>query len=341
MTKILLAGDHFVLNRHLRDAIEAAAPGAALAFSELVLPWPLVPFGPVAEVDEASDCETELAAAIGDAEICVTQMAPFTERVFAAAPQLKLVCVTRGGSINVNLRAAEARGIRVQSAPGRNATATAEHTLSLMLSALRRLPQRHAGILDGEWRSDLYQYRDVAFEIEGSTIGLVGYGAVGSRVARIARGFGATVLVYDPFTRIDDSEQVRQVHTLPDLLAASRIVSLHARLTEESRGMIGAAEIASMPAGSILVNAARGGLLDYDAVCDALESGHLFGAAFDVFPSEPLPAESRLRSVPNLTMTPHLAGATKETAKRAAAIAATQVKQYLQTGRERPRFPAR
>jgi D-3-phosphoglycerate dehydrogenase len=334
MTRVLLAGDHFVLPELLRSAIDEALPTNDFEYSALELPWPVVPFGRVAEVDEASGTEDELIEALRGVEICVTQMAPFTERVLMAADALKLVCVTRGGPVNVNLKVAAARGIEVWPAPGRNAAATAEHTVALMLAALRRLPARHASILAGEWRSDYYMFSEAGFEIEGSTVGLVGFGAVGSRVARIVAGFGASVLIYDPFAKLDAaSDGMAQTETLEELLRASKIVSLHARLTAESRGMIGARELALMPRGSILVNAARGGLVDYGAVCDALEGGHLFGAAFDVFDSEPLPTQSRLRTAPNLVMTPHLAGATKETAFRAAQIAATNIGRYIEASR--------
>ncbi|HET7413615.1 MAG TPA: 2-hydroxyacid dehydrogenase [Pararhizobium sp.] len=329
MTKILLAGDHFVLPDHIRRAIDEACPGNSFEYSELMLPWPLIPFGRIGEVDEASGSEDEMIRALPDVAICVTQMGPFTERVLAAGNALKLVCVTRGGPINVNLDAAKKRGIKVLPTPGRNAAATAEHTVALMLAALRRLPDRHASILSGEWRSDYYAFAEAGFEVEGSTVGLVGYGAVGSRVARILDGFGAHVLVYDPFAEIESEGSLEKVETLEALLSRSRIVSLHARLTEASRGMIGKGELAMMPQGSVLVNAARGGLLDYDALCDALESGRLFAAGLDVFDEEPLPAGSRLRSAPNLVMTPHLAGATKETAHRAARIAADQVRRFM------------
>jgi D-3-phosphoglycerate dehydrogenase / 2-oxoglutarate reductase len=337
MSRVLLAGDHFVLPELLRSAIDEALPANDFEYSALTLPWPVVPFGQVAEVDEASGTEDELIEALCGVEICVTQMAPLTARVLASADALKLICVTRGGPINVNLKVAAARGIEVCPAPGRNATATAEHTVALMLAVLRRLPARHSSILAGEWRSDYYMFSEAGFEIEGSTVGLVGFGAVGKRVARIVAGFGASVSVYDPFAKLEGAgDGMTQTKTLEELFGASKIVSLHARLTEDSRGMIGARQLALMPRGSILVNAARGGLVDYGAVCDALESGHLFGAAFDVFDSEPLPAQSRLRTAPNLVMTPHLAGATKETAFRAARIAAAHIGRYIEASRAPP-----
>ena len=335
MTRLLLAGDHFVTTDALCRAVRAACPDRALDLARIDLPWPVVPFGPVGEVDEASGSEDEMIAALEGAEICVTQMAPFTRRVIEAADALKLICVTRGGPVNVNLEAARAKGVTVCAAPGRNAIATAEHTMALMLAALRKIPARHADILSGDWRSDYYTFEQSGFELGGASVGLVGYGAVGRIVARMLRGFDANVLVSDPFASIGAEDSVRQIADLNDLLAQAKVISLHARLTPQTRNMIAARQIATLAPGSVLVNAARGALLDYDAVCDALDNGHLAAAAFDVFPQEPLPSNSRLRTTPNLVMTPHLAGATKETAERAARIAAGQVAAWL-AGREPP-----
>ncbi|RJL30125.1 NAD(P)-dependent oxidoreductase [Bailinhaonella thermotolerans] len=328
MTRLLAAGDHFVLNRLIVEAVRAAADGAAdLEIGELELPWPLEPFGPVAEVDEASGTEDELIGALGGAEICVTQLAPLTARVLAACPDLRLACVTRGGPVNVNLAAAARHGVAVCAAPGRNAAATAEHAVGLILAAIRRIPSTHGELLAGRWRGDHYRYDAVGPELDGATVGLVGYGAVGRRVARALAGLGARVLVSDPYAR-DVPGDVERV-PLGDLLRRSLVVSLHARATEETAGLIGAAEIAAMPYGSILVNCARGALLDYDALCDALDSGHLYAAALDVYPAEPLPPGSRLLTTPGLTLTPHIAGASRETAEKAARIAAAEVARHL------------
>lgn len=318
MTRLLAAGDHFVLNSLFIDALS----GYDLDISELTLPWPVEPFGRVAEVIEASGTEEELIEALRGVEICVTQMAPLTERILAASPELKLFCVGRGGPVNVNLAAAARYGVAVCFAPGRNATATAEHTMGLILAAVRRIPQTHLDLAGGVWRGDYYRYSAVGPELEGSTVGLVGYGAIGSRVARMLRGFGADVLIYDPYVE-------GGVATLAELLSRSQVVSLHARATPETAGMIGAAQLALMPPGSVLVNCARGSLVDYDAVCDALDSGHLFAAAFDVFPEEPIPKDARLLATPGVVMTPHLAGASKETARNAARIVAEEVGRYL------------
>ncbi|MEU7002897.1 2-hydroxyacid dehydrogenase [Nonomuraea sp. NPDC046570] len=326
--RVLAAGDQFVLNRLLIDALRREVP-AELEISELELPWPVVPFGRVGEVDEASDVEDELIESLRGVDVCVTQMAPLTRRVLEASPDLKLFCVSRGGPVNANLEAATEAGVAVTFAPGRNAVATAEHTLAMLLAATRRIPPTHADLASGTWRGDYYVYDNVGPELEGATVGLVGYGAIGSRVARMLTGFGAHVLVFDPYVSQDLLGSAAEKVELDELLARSRFLSLHARVTPETTGMIGAAELAALPRGAVVVNCARGALLDYDALCDALNSGHLFGAGLDVFPAEPIPAGSRLLTTPNIVMTPHLAGASKETAANAARIVAQEVARYV------------
>ncbi|ATL25789.1 2-hydroxyacid dehydrogenase [Streptomyces formicae] len=329
-TTVLAAGDHFVLPRLLAEEVRGATEGTgAVEVRELTLPWPHTPFGRVGEVDEASGTEDELIEALQGAEVCVTQMAPLTERVLANCPDLKLMCVSRGGPVNANLAAATRHGVAVCYAPGRNAVATAEHTLTLLLAAARGVGDTHSDLRRGVWRGDYYDYAACGIEIEGATVGLIGYGAIGSRVAKVLAAMGAQVLVHDPYVRpeslADGAEQV----SLEELLTRSRIVSLHARVTEETTGMIGAVQIAKMPRGSVLVNCARGALLDYDAVCDALDSGQLAGAAFDVYPQEPVPADSRLLTTPGIVMTPHIAGGSQEVAHKAARIVAGEVGRFL------------
>jgi D-3-phosphoglycerate dehydrogenase len=326
--RTLLAGDHFVGNDLLAGAL-ARIDGAAFDLREVTLPWPLTPYGKVAEVDEASDAEDELIAALPGVEVAITQMGPFTERVLASAPDLRFIVCCRGGPVNVNVEAAARRGIAVSSTPGRNAVAAAEHTVALMLGALRNLPRLQRTLENGEWRSDLYAYDECGGELDGATVGLIGYGAIGQRVARVLLAFGAHVLVVDPaIDRALSPDGIEPVE-LDELLRRSDVVSLHARLTEQTRGMIGADQLARMRRGAVLVNTARGALLDYDATVDALESGQLGAAAFDVFAEEPVPTGERLLTAPNVVMTPHLAGATRQTAHRTASIAAEAVAAYL------------
>ncbi|MEU8797716.1 2-hydroxyacid dehydrogenase [Spirillospora sp. NPDC048819] len=318
--RVLAAGDRFVLPELLAGALDAELGGAA-DVRRLELPWPVVPFGPVAEVDEASGDEDTMIDALDGAEACVTQMAPVTAKILDNAPGLRLVAVARGGPVNVDVAAASERGVRVCYAPGRNATATAEYTVGLMLAVLRRIPETHAALAGRrEWGGRYYTYESTGLELEGTPVGLVGGGAVGSRVARILAGFGADVQVYDPY--LPDGGGAA---SLDDLLRRSRVVSLHARLTADNRAMIGARELALMPPGSVLVNCARGPLLDEDALCDALDSGHLLGAGLDTFAVEPPPADSRLFGMPGVVMTPHLGGASRAVAEKAARIVAAEV----------------
>lgn len=310
------------------DALTAEI-GDRLAARTVELPWPVEPFGPVAEVQEAIGTEEQMRDLLPGVEVAVTEMAPFTRRVIEAADALKLIVVCRGGPVNVNLAAATARGVPVCYAPARNAAATAEYTVGLLLAAMRRIAEAHLDLKDGRWRGDFYAYADAGQELEGKTVGLVGFGAVGSRVARVLRAVDAEVLVADPYV---DPGAVAAVGAtavpLDELLPRAHAVSLHARLTPETRHILGRDQIARLPRGAVLVNSARGGLLDYDALCDALETGHLRAAALDVYDPEPPPSGSRLFRTPNLTLSPHIAGASRETAERAALMAAGEVGRY-------------
>jgi D-3-phosphoglycerate dehydrogenase len=323
--RVLAAGDHFVRPAAISEALRTRL-GDGVAVRELTGPWPIEPFGPVAEVHEASGDEDELIAALRGTEVAVTQMAPFTARVLAAADALRLLVVTRGGPVNVNLEAAAGRGVAVCSTPGRNAPAAAELAVSLTLAVLRRLTEVDATMRAGEWRSDLYAYDACGGELDGAEVGVVGFGAIGRRVAAVYAALGARVLVADPFA--GGTPDGMTLVELPELLARSQVVSLHARLTEETRGLIGAAELAALPRGAVLVNTARGALVDTEALCDALESGHLGGAGLDVYVPEPLPKDHRLRAAPNSLLVPHLAGATRQTADRAIRMAADEVARW-------------
>ena len=328
MTRILAAGDHFVLPELLVEAIRAEV-GDEAEIRTLQAPWPDVPFGRVAEVDEASGTEDELIEALEGVRMCVAHVPPFTRRVLEASPELELIAVGRGGPVNVNVDAATQLGVAVCYAPGRNAVAVAEFAVAMIIAASRRMASTAAMLAEGEWKGDAYRYDQCGPELRGSTVGLIGAGAVGTRVARILVAFGADVLVHDPYVDPVMLAGVATFVPLEELLARSSIVSLHARISETSRGMIGAEQLATMPAGSVLVNTARGALLDYEALCDALDSGHLAAAGLDVYDVEPPPAGSRLLRTPNLMLTPHIAGASRPTAANAAAIPAGEAGRYL------------
>ncbi|WP_243794152.1 2-hydroxyacid dehydrogenase [Saccharopolyspora gloriosae] len=336
MTKVLAAGDRFVDPQLFVNALIEQAAGHDLSFSTLTTGWPVEPFGPVGGVREASGTEQQVLEALGDAEILATQMAPVTAGVLGKSPNLKFVGVARGGPVNVDLAAATEAGVIVSYTPARNAAAAAEFAVGLILAALRRISNSDAELKGGNWRGDYYAYENAGVELEGSTVGLVGYGAIGRIVARVLSAFGAHVLVADPFVRQADADRdgVRLVE-LNDLLRASSVVSLHARLTPETEHLINATNLALLPEGAVLVNSARGGLLDYAPLPELLKSGRLGGLAVDVYDIEPPPRDWPLFDAPNVITTPHLAGATRQTADRAAAIVAGDAALFLNGHRPR------
>jgi D-3-phosphoglycerate dehydrogenase len=183
---------------------------------------------------------------------------------------------------------------------------------------------------EGRWRGDLYRSDLVGPELSELTVGVIGYGHVGTKVVRLLKAFGSRILVADPYVQLsaaDARDGVRHV-TLDALLRESDVVTLHARVTPETRGFIGRAEFAAMRKGATFVNTARGPMVDYEALTEALKSGHLRGAALETFAIEPAPAGLELLRLENVTLTPHIAGASLRTIKVAAAAAAEEVRRY-------------
>lgn len=342
MAQLVSAGDHFIAPQIFVSAIDEQAASAGLTPLEathLTSGWPEEPFHVIEGVEEASGDVDELIAALEGAEYAVTHLAPFPARVFEQSPDLKFLGVCRGGPVNVDLEAATKAGVVVSFAPGRNAQAAAEFAVGLMLSAMRRIPQADGELKRGAWRGDYYSYEKTGLEIKGNTIGLVGYGAIGRIVAGILRAFGATVLAYDPYANQSKlAEDGVELVELNELLRRSNVVSLHARLTEETTHLLNAENLALLPRGAVLVNSARGGLLDYAPLPEMLHSGHLGALALDVYDIEPPPADWPLFGAPNVTLSPHLAGATRQTAERAAQIMARELTLF-RSGR-RPEFVA-
>ena len=330
--RILAAGDHFILPsifiEHIERELKTAGFNGEVEYHEYQSPWPGVPFGKVGEVEEGSGTEEELIQAFAGVNISTANHAALTRRIIEASPDLRMAVIARGGPTNVNIEAATEHGVVVCNAPGRNAAATAEHAVSLIFSVIRRIPQLDEELHAGHWRGDFYEYEKAGLELDEATVGIIGYGHIGSIVARILKACGCHVLVYDPYAKAAQFRGEVEKTELDELLKRSQIVTLHARLTDENEQMIGREQLAMMPQNSVLINCARGGLVDYDAACDALDSGHLWGAGFDVFPEEKVGADSRLLRTPNIVMTPHVAGASKQTAHKAARIAAQEIARY-------------
>lgn len=322
--KILLASDQFLTDEVLRSAINKEIPDAEL--TQISSSWPVPPFHDIAEVKEALGDEDELIEALKGCDVAFSHTFPFTEKVIAASPDLKLITICRGGPVNVNIEAATKHGVMVSNTPGRNATATAEHTVGMILAAARQIAQRHMEVVGGDWRSDYYIFDNVGPEVESSVVGVIGYGNVGRRVANIMAAFGGRVLVFDPWAKDRaGADNIEFVDDLDELLKSSDIVTIHARVTKDNHQMMNAEKFALMPENSIFINCARGPLVDYDDLADALDSGHLFAAGLDCLPEEPLPQNHRLMSTRGITFTPHLAGASKEASRLAAKIGSADI----------------
>ncbi len=254
--------------------------------------------------------ESALREALGEAEaLLVRSETRVTPALLAAAPRLRVIGRAGAGVDTIDVPAATERGIVVVNAPGGNAVAAGEHALALMFALARRVAAADASMKRGEWSRSKY----VGLELTGKTLGLVGFGRVGSEVGKRALGLEMRVLVYDPYV---PSEHLRrsgfEPRELDELLAEADFVSLHVPLTEATRGLIGKERLASMRAGAFLVNCARGGLVDQDALIRALDGGHIAGAGVDVWPQEPVGPDDPLARHPKVVATPHLGASTVE-----------------------------
>ena len=266
--------------------------------------------GPGITVEERRGLsETELLPLVPPIDAWIVRGATrVTRRLIEAAPRLRWVARAGAGLDNIDVAAAKERGIAVLNVPGANAVAVAELVFGLLLSLLRHSPDAHASVRAGGWDKSKFQGR----ELRGKTLGIVGMGKIGRAVASRARAFEMTCVGHDPFVP-DDQIRPLGVEPLPlwDLLSRAEILTLHLPLSPETKGMIGAAELARLPRGAVVVNAARGGLVDEGALLAALESGAVSGAAVDVFAEEP-PKDSPLTAHPRVVATPHLGAATVE-----------------------------
>ncbi len=332
--RVLCAGDLFIRAEALAAAArEALGPDTEVTLEESR--WPDEPFGAAAGVREAAGDVGRLAAAAAasQASVLLTHLAPVTREVFDAAPELRVVGSTRGGPVNIDLAAASAHGVPVVYLPGRNLGAVAEFTIGVMITLTRNVSATSRDLAAGRWDGRWFRYELTGPELRAATVGLVGLGAVGTRVAELLRAFGSTVLAHDPYAdpTVVAAAGVRLVD-LDELLAASDIVSVHARLTDATRRMFDAAAFAAMKPGARFVNTARGELVDRGALLAALESGQLRGAALDVFDPEPPAADDPLVARPDVIATPHLAGASQQVASESVTRVAREVAEFVRTG---------
>lgn len=271
----------------------------------------------------------DVAARIGDAEVVFINKVRLTDEIFAACPNLKLVSILATGYNIVDLAAAKRRGITVCNVPGYSTRAVVQMTFALLLEICQQVGLHSGAVHTGRWQTcpDFCFWDRPLIELDGKTMGIVGYGAIGSAVGTVAQALGMKLLVTARHEK-PVPEGARFV-SLPELLAQSDVVSLHCPQTAENARMIDAGALAQMKDGAILLNTARGGLLDEQAVADALRSGKLLAAGMDVVSAEPIRADNPLLTAPNCFLTPHIAWAPLETRRRLQAISAENLRAFL------------
>ena len=335
--KIAIIGDLFMLSSMFEEAIRDRCKLFDIGIASHDFQWPDQPMEhgyAVQGMDglkEYMGSADEVVALTGDAEILVTHLAPLSAGIMDRLPNLKFVAVSRGGPVNIDMNAARQRGVLVVNTPGRNASAVAEFTIGAILAETRNITRGHDALRRGEYRGDLYRADLAGEELSEMTVGLIGYGEVGRRVVKLLKAFGCRILVSDPYVQLsaDDLRDGVVQTSLDRVLSESDVVSLHPRVTPETTRMINRDTLAQMKKGAYFINTARGPLLDYPALLEALTSNHLRGAMLETFDVEPVPADSPFLKLPNVTLTPHIAGASVKTVRYAAGLAAEEVRRYL------------
>jgi D-3-phosphoglycerate dehydrogenase len=270
-----------------------------------------------------------LVADLADAEgLIVRSATKVTAELLEKAAALRVVGRAGVGVDNVDVDAATNRGVLVMNTPGGNSVSVAEHTIALMLALARSVPQFNAAIHAGRWEKS----SAMGTEVRGKTLGLVGLGRIGTEVARRAAALEMKILAHDPYVSPDIAREFEvELLPLPDLLERSDYISLHASLSASTEKLINAATISQMKRGARIINCARGELIDEAALAEALRSGHLAGAALDVFAQEP-PKNSPLIELANVIATPHIAGSTSEAQEEVGIQIALQIRDYLVEG---------
>ncbi|NJL93832.1 MAG: 3-phosphoglycerate dehydrogenase [Anaerolineae bacterium] len=294
----------------------------------------------VGEVTEAPLSRAELLAALPAYDVLITRLAhQIDAEALATGLRLRAVASATTGLDHIDLHAAAAQGVTVLSLRGETAFlrgiyATAEHTWGLLLALLRRIPQAHQAVLAGAWQRDRFR----GGELQGKTLGILGLGRLGEKVARYGLAFEMRVLAHDT-DPLRAEPGVQRVGSLEALLGAVDVLSVHVPLNSETQHLLGAAQLAQMRPGALLVNTARGAILDEAALVAALQSGHLGGAALDVLEDEahfPAPGARALLDYavqhPNLIITPHIGGATHESMARTEVFIAQKIKRFLEDG---------
>jgi len=279
----------------------------------------------------------EIYHELEDADVLQVHLAPVPQKVFEVAKKLKLILSNRGGTENIDLQSATKHNVAVLCNPAHNANAVAEMTLALILAETRNIARNHLSLVkDKKWYENPPNAGNI-HELCSLTIGLVGYGTIGKIVAKLLEAHGSKVLVYDPFIKVVEEPNVELSATLEDLLRKSDIVSLHARVSDSTKNLIGEKELELMKPSAMLVNTARAALIDMDALYKALEKKRIMGAALDVFPVEPLPVDYPFLELDNVTLVCHKGGDTVESYQNSPGMLLKEAENFF-SGTKEPAF---
>jgi len=334
-SKIAVIGDQFMKASAFTDAL-AKVPGLDADVRTMELPWPDQPMrhgyvdGGLPGLREYLGEPDDIVRFVDGAEILINHLAPINGDILDRLPALKLIAVSRGGPVNIDVAACKARKVKLVNTPGRNSSAVAEFTIAAILAETRLIRAGHESLRQGVWRGDLYRFDKIDSELSEMTVGLIGYGHIGTKVVRLLKPFGCRILVCDPYVPLsaeDSDDGVEQVD-LDTLLKRSDVVSLHARVTEETKGFLAAPQFARMKPGAYFINTARGPMVNYDDLYQALKSRHIRGAMLETFWLEPPPPDSPLLKLDNVTLTPHIAGASTTTVRIAARMIAEEIRRH-------------
>jgi D-3-phosphoglycerate dehydrogenase len=272
----------------------------------------------------------ELSEALRETDgLVVRSETKVTPELMNAAARLRVIGRAGVGVDNIDVQAATSRGIVVMNAPDGNTITTAEHTIALLVSLARRVPQANGSLREGRWE----RKRFVGVELQGKTLGIVGLGRIGRTVAARARAFGMSILAHDPFIAPEQARDLElEIAPLDEVFARADFLTVHTPLTAETRGIVGAQAFSKMKRGVRIINCARGGLVDEQALLRAIKEGIVAGAALDVFEQEPPPADHPLLALDEVIATPHLGASTTEAQEGVALTVAEQMRDYLLTG---------
>lgn len=279
---------------------------------------------------QRTDSEAETISRIGDSEIVLVNKVPITETVLAACPNIKLICVQATGYNIVDVVACARRGIPVTNVPTYGTAAVAQFTMALMLEMCHRIGLHNHSVHQGDWsKAETFCYwLTPQMELAGKTLGIIGFGRIGQAVGRLAKAFGMNVIAYNR-SQCEEGRSIAEYVDLDTIFTQSDIVSLHCPQTAETEKLINKETLAKMKDGAMLVNTARGGLVDEDALVDALESGKLRYAAVDVVSREPMPLDNSLLKTRKCIITPHIAWAPVESRQRLLDTVVENIRAFL------------